>query len=153
MVDTSNIALNEVYYQYSIDGGNTFANTGITNIGPVGSPYVFWIPDLSNQTYTVLLKSVNRIDESFVSSISKMVYITPQYSPTLDLGNTISATSGNLTVVFDDTNNRPSNDIQYWYYLYDPSNNTNESMNPGAYTYTATSLNTNGMEQIITGKN
>jgi len=145
ILDTSNIALNEVYYQYSIDGGNTYANTGITNIGPVGSPYVFWIPDLSNQTYTVLVKSVNRLDESFVSSISKMVYITPQYSPTLDLGNTISATSGNLTVAFDDTLNPASNNIQYWYYLYDPSNNQNDGFNPGAYTYTTKSLATNGL--------
>ena len=144
MVDSSNISLNEVYYHYSIDGGNTYSNTGIKNVGAAGSPYVFWIPDLSNQSYSVSVKGVNRIDESIVSTITKTVYITPEYSPVFDLGNTISATSGNLTVVFDDTNNRPSNDIQYWYYLYDPSNNTNESMNPGAYTYTATSLDING---------
>ena len=144
LLDSSNISLNEVYYHYSIDGGNTYSNTGIKNVGPSGSPYVFWIPDLSNQPYSVSVKGVNRIDESIVSTITKTVYITPEYSPVFDLGNTISATSGNLTVVFDDTNNLPINDIQYWYYLYDPSNNTNESMNPGAYTYTATSLDTNG---------
>ena len=147
MVDTSNISLNSVYYQYSIDGGNTFANTNIQSVGPSGSPYVFWITDLSNQTYTVLVKGVNGIDESVVSSISKMVYITPEYSPVVDAGNTLSATSGNLTVAFDDTSNRLSNDIQYWYYLYDPSNNQtqNDWMNPGAYTYSGQSLATNGL--------
>ena len=133
MVDTSNIALNSVYYWYSIDGGIVYSNTNIKNDGAIGSPYVFYIPRLSNQSYTVSVKGINSVDSSTVSSITKMVYITPQYSPVFDTANTISSTSGNITVAFDDVLNNPTNNIQYWYYLYDPSVGLNEWDNTDAY--------------------
>jgi YHS domain-containing protein len=119
IVDTSNSALNAVYYSYSINGGITYADTGIMNNGPAYSPYVFYIPGLTNQSYTVLVRCNNSVDSSTVSSITKTVYITPS-TPVIDISNTISQTSGNLTITFYDTTNSILNDtIEYYYYIYD----------------------------------
>ena len=117
MIDTSNTAINSVYYWYSIDGGTVYSNTNIKNNGSAYSPYVFYIPGLSNQSYTVSVYGNNSAGSSTISSITKTVYITPS-PPVIDILNTSSQTSGNLTVTFDDTINTSLNgDISYYYYI------------------------------------
>ena len=117
MVDTSNTAINSVYYWYSIDGGTVYSNTNIKNNGSAYSPYVFYIPGLSNQSYTVSVYGNNSVGSSTVSSITKTVYITPS-PPVIDTLNTLSQTSGNLTITFDDTINTALNgEISYYYYI------------------------------------
>ena len=116
ILDTSNVALNSVYYWYSIDGGTVYSNTNIRNNGPQNSPYVFYIPGLSNQSYTISVYGNNSAGSSTVSSITKMVYVTP-IQPVIDPLFTFSQTSGNLVITFNDTVNSSLNDISYYYYI------------------------------------
>ena len=141
LVDPLNGTNNGVYYQYSINGinSNTYSNASAFSIG--SNAYQFYISGLTNATYTINVIAKNTVGNSAANTFSKTVFITPQYPPVIDSANTISRTSGNLTVSFLDTSNSYLNDISYGYYLYDISAaGTNNSNVPSAYTSTTKKL-------------
>jgi len=122
LIDPSNGTNNGVYYQYSIDGsnGNAFSNASAQSIGTSSNQYRFYISGFSNATYTINVVAKNTVGTSNATTFTKTVYTTPT-APVIDPGNTLSKTSGNLTVTFNDTTNTPLNDISYGYFLYDSS--------------------------------
>jgi hypothetical protein len=154
LVDPSNGTNNGVFYQYSVIGinGNAYTNASAFSIGT--NAYQFYIPGLTNATYTINVIAKNTVGNSAANTFSKTVFITPQYPPVIDSANTISSTSGNLTVSFLDTFNSYLNDISYSYYLYDISAaGTNNWNVPSSYISTTNKL-LNGTTQYsfpITG--
>jgi hypothetical protein len=76
LVDVSNTAINNVFYLYSVDGGNTYSNTGVKANGPANSPYSFFINGLSEPSATVYVKSTNLVGNSSpVISTSVNVFV------------------------------------------------------------------------------
>ena len=122
LIDPSNGTNNGVYYQYSIDGlnGNAFSNASAQSVGSSSNQYRFYISGFSNATYAINVVAKNTVGTSNATTFTKTVYTLPT-SPVIDTGNTLSKTSGNLTVTFNDTSNTPLNDISYGYFLYDSS--------------------------------
>jgi hypothetical protein len=109
---------NQVYYLYSLDGIN-YGNSRAFRGGNTRT--VFTVSDTGNAqipltaiTYTLYIKASNSIGNSTPTTAPVIVYTTPQ-SPTIDVSNTQSLTSGNLTVYVNDTVNSLTNGI---YYLY-----------------------------------
>ena len=103
------------YYAYNV---GTLANTNA-----VYANVVSYITGLSANTYTVYLAAKNDVGNSLPTTTyqSIVVYTIPGYAPIIDVSNTVSISSGNLTVSFTDSLNDPTNSISYYYYLYDPS--------------------------------
>jgi hypothetical protein len=103
------------YYTYNV---GTLANTNT-----IYANVVSYITGLSANTYTVYLAAKNDVGNSLPTTTyqSIVVYTIPGYAPIIDVSNTVSISSGNLTVSFTDSLNDPTNSISYYYYLYDPS--------------------------------
>ena len=124
--DTVNSLANGIYYLYSTDG-ITYGNSGAFKMG--GNTTIFTISNTGNaqvpltaQTYTLYIAAANPIGNSISNPAIAVesVYIIP-FTPTIDTGNTKSITSGILNVVFTDTTNTANNQVEYIYYLYDPT--------------------------------
>lgn len=109
---------NQVYYLYSLDGinygnsrafrgGNTRTVFTVTDTGNAQIP-------LTEITYTLYITAVNSLGNSTPTTAPVIVYMPP-LSPIIDVSNTQSLTSGNLTVYVNDTVNSSMNGI---YYLY-----------------------------------
>jgi hypothetical protein len=116
--DTVNSTNNQVYYFYTLDGTN-YGNSGVVNNG--NTNYKFTVKDTGNafiplvaNTYTLYIKASNTVGNATSTSYSVQVYTTP-VSPIIDISNTQSLSSGNLTVSIIDSSNSPTNGI---YYLY-----------------------------------
>lgn len=121
IIDLSNSAINNIYYSYSLDGGQTYGNSGVAHTG--NSRYSFTVSDTGNaqipliaNTYTLSIQAFNQFGN--MTSIPKnvSVYTTP-IAPIIDSANTVSATSGNLTISIIDTFNASINSIYYLYSL------------------------------------
>jgi hypothetical protein len=122
-VDPYNGTNNGVYYQYSINGmnGNTYANSNAFSIG-IPNNYQFNINGLNPNIYTINVIAKNTVGISNANTFTTKVYTLPN-APIIDQSNTLSKTSGNLSISFNDTTNVAINEIRYSYYLhdYDPS--------------------------------
>ena len=70
---------------------------------------------LSANTYTMYVIATNPFGNSVPVYANVSVYIYLPSAPYIDYANTISSTSGNLTVSIVDTVNRLDNGIYYWY--------------------------------------
>lgn len=145
ITDTNNIPNNGIYYLYSLNGGVTYGNSRVAYNG--NTYYTFTVSDTGNSsikltanTYSLYVAASNPFANSASSPLAVSVYTTPSYAPSIDFGNTLSTTAGNLTVIFTDASNTPLNNIVYSYYLYDASLGTNQYTNPVYYTDTANSL-------------
>jgi hypothetical protein len=123
--DTVNSLVNGIYYLYSTDGityGNSGAyKTGNTTIFTISNTGNAQVP-LTAQTYTLYIAAANPVGNSISNPAIAVesVYVIP-FTPTIDTGNTKSITSGILNVVFTDTTNTANNQVEYIYYLYDPT--------------------------------
>jgi hypothetical protein len=119
IVDNNNMSTNKVSYWYSTTGGVPNTNSGVINNGPSQTNYRFYIP-LSSGTYTISVYAKNPSGNSSIVSKNVTVNTTP-FAPTIDTGNTKSLTSGNLMVAFTDLSNNANNQVEYTYFLYDPT--------------------------------
>ena len=153
--DSTNLATNQVYYYYSIDG-ITYGNSGVLKSS--GNTYSFTITDTGNASilltdisytlfvrsgnasvlltdisYTLFVRSVNPVGVSPSDSKTVVVYQTPR-TPTAV--TTTSNESGNISVTVTETS-PPAfynlNNVYYYYYLYNGSGQ-NQSGNSLAYT-------------------
>jgi hypothetical protein len=124
--DTVNSLTNGIYYLYSTDG-ITYGNSGAFKIG--GNTTIFTISNTGNaqvpltaQTYTLYIAAANPVGNTISSPATAVesVYVIPN-APSIDTGNTKLLTSGNLNVVFTDTTNTANNQVEYTYFLYDPT--------------------------------
>jgi hypothetical protein len=124
--DASNSPTNGIYYLYSMDG-ITYGNSGVAKT--TNTTYSFTINNTGNaqipliaKTYTLYIASANQVGNSIASPATAIesVYTTPS-APTIDTENTKSITSGNLNVVFTDTINTGNNQVEYTYYIYNPT--------------------------------
>ena len=120
-IDSSNSAINNIYYLYSLDGGQTYGNSGVSHNG--NGRYSFTVSDTGNaqipliaNTYSLSIRAVNQFGN--MTSIPKnvSVYTTP-IAPIVDSANTLSKSSGNLTISIIDTFNASINQVYYLYSL------------------------------------
>jgi hypothetical protein len=102
---------------------------------------------LNANTYTMYVVARNSVGNTTPFSANIVVYTTPDFPPKFDTGNTLSATSGNLTVAFTDPSNNNRNAISYWYYVLDPSG-TNNSGNLAYYSNSSTMLTTGAQQSF-----
>jgi hypothetical protein len=123
LVDPSNGTNNGVYYQYSVIGvnGNAYTNANAQGIGS-SNIYQFYINVANPDNYTINVIAKNTVGTSNANTFTTKVYTLPN-APLIDQPNTLSKTSGNLSVSFNDTTNVVINEVGYSYYLhdYDPS--------------------------------
>jgi titin len=126
VVDTNNSPTNQVYYYvYYYRTGDTGPNNS-ANILMYSNTYIkrivsstaasFYLNDLSNNQYTVYVATKNDFGSNLFSQALPpiQVYITPLV-PEIDNANTLSKSSGNLTVSIVDMVNLPTNAVYYWY--------------------------------------
>ena len=121
-----------VAYLYT-DGDNQSGNLSFytRNVGVLANTnttygnVVSYITGLSANTYTVYLAAINTVGNTISYSANRTVTVTsiPSYAPVIDIGNTYSNGSGNLTITFTDSFNDPINQISYSYYLYNETTN------------------------------
>jgi hypothetical protein len=117
-----------VCYPYPNSGTNLSNNISAytSNVGILANTNTTYIPvasyvsGLSANTYTFYVKAQNQFGNTETTTISEniSVYTLPN-PPVIDPSNTLSKTSGNLTVTFNDTTNTPLNNINYVYFVYD----------------------------------
>jgi titin len=121
IIDLSNSNINNIYYLYSLDGGQTYGNSGVAHTG--NGQYSFTVSDTGNtqipliaNTYSLSIRAINQFGN--MTSIPKnvSVYTTP-IAPIIDSANTVSTSSGNLTVSIIDTFNASINSVYYVYSL------------------------------------
>jgi hypothetical protein len=117
IIDNFNTAINSVYYLYSLDGGITYGNSGITNNG--NTQYSFTVSDTGNaqipliaNTYTLSVQALNTVGNAYSLDANFSVYTTP-LAITTDNTYAVSFNSGEFTVVFFDTFNAPINQVYY----------------------------------------
>ena len=120
-IDGSNTALNNIYYLYSLDGGQTYGNSGVAHNG--NGQYSFTVSDTGNaqipliaNTYSLSILAFNQFGNTISTPANVSVYTTP-IAPIIDSANTVSASSGNLTVSFIDESNTSINSVYYLYSL------------------------------------
>ena len=146
--DTVNNSLNGIYYLYSLDGTN-YGNSGVFR--GANTQTRFTVSDTGNaqvplvaNAYTLYIAAANPVGNTVLTPIttSVVVYATP-VAPVIDIGNTKSTTSGNLTVSITDALNSSTNGI---YYLYSIDNiiygNSGVATTAGNTSYTFTINNT-----------
>ena len=135
LFDTANLSGNDVFYWYSIDGETSYANTGVkyTQISPYRYSYTITTGITIGQTYTVYVKAISPVGNSASVSFTPVTIFNRPSGPILDTINTKTNTSGTLTVAFSDNINTYINDIQYIYYLYDTTTETNDFGNISLY--------------------
>lgn len=121
IVDTSNSAINNIYYLYSFDGGLTYGNSGVAHTG--NGLYSFIVSDTGNasvpliaNTYSLTILASNQFGNMASIPENVSVYTTP-ISPIIDSANTVSSISGNLTVSIIDSFNTTLNSVYYLYSL------------------------------------
>ena len=119
LIDGSNSAVNNILYLYSLDGGQTYRNSGIVNNG--STQYSFTVPDIGNaqipliaNTYSLSILASNQYGNMASIPRNVSVYTTP-ISPVIDVANTRSTSSESVTVSIIDTSNTEINSV---YYLY-----------------------------------
>jgi len=121
IIDTSNSNINNIYYLYSLDGGITYGNSGVAHNG--NGRYSFTIADTGNaqipliaNTYSLSILAFNQFGNTISIPSNVSVYTTP-IAPIIDTENTISTSSGNLTVSIIDESNISVNSVYYLYSL------------------------------------
>ena len=121
IIDTSNTNINNIYYLYSLDGGITYGNSGVAHTG--NGRYSFTVSDTGNSqiplianTYSLSIIAINQYGNMTSIPENVSVYTTP-IAPIIDSANTISKTSGNLTVSIIDNFNTAINSVYYLYSL------------------------------------
>ena len=121
-----------VAYLYT-DGDNQSGNLSfytrnagvLANTNSTYGNVVSYITELPANTYTVYLAAINTVGNTISYGANRTVTVTsiPSYAPVIDIGNTYSNGSGNLTITFTDSFNDPINQISYSYYLYNETTN------------------------------
>ena len=123
IIDTSNSAINNIYYWYSLDGGLTYSNSGVAHNGT--GQYSFTVSNtgtgntavpLIANTYSLSIRAINQFGNTTSIPENVSVYTTP-ISPSIDSANTLSKSSGNLTISIIDTFNTAINSVYYLYSL------------------------------------
>ena len=151
--DVSNSPTNGIYYLYSMDGGVSYGNSGVAKTA--NTTYTFTINNTGNaqiplvaNTYTLYIAASNPIGNTIANpaTATEIVYTTP-ISPTIDIGNTQSFTSGNLTVVIRDASNSLINGIYYLYSMDGITYGNSGVAKTANTTYTFT-INNTGNAQI-----
>ena len=136
ITDSSNVALNGVYYEYSLNGTNYTATNVTANSVVKTTPYTFFIPttDISN---TIYVRATNPVGNSSPpASRSVIVYQHPK-TPSVFTASLVS--SGNvLLTVRESLDYLPTNyflnGVSYYYYVYTEGTGTNFSGNTAVYT-------------------
>jgi hypothetical protein len=87
IIDTNNSATNAIYYLYSLDGGITYGNSGVTHNG--NTRYTFTVSDTGNaavpligNTYTLSILASNHFGNIASSPATVTVYTRPD-APTI----------------------------------------------------------------------
>lgn len=125
----NNVSYNLYAYNKTVGGNNLSGNTSasiynysvgvLSNTNATYNNVVSYVnTGLSANTYTMYVVARNAFGNSTLFSGDIDVYTDPA-PPLLDQGNTVSATSGNLTIAFTDPSNSIQNGISYYYYIYD----------------------------------
>ena len=121
--------LNNVsYYLYvynTFGGTNLSDNTSLlvynkpsgilSNTNSTYANIVSYVTGLNANTYTMYVIATNPFGSSVPVYANIKVYIHPPQKPTIEIGNTVSSSSGNLTVSIVDNVNLLDNGIYYWY--------------------------------------
>jgi hypothetical protein len=150
--DSSNSPTNGIYYLYSMDG-ITYGNSGVAKT--TNTTYSFTINNTGNaqiplvaNTYTLRIAASNPLANTISSpaTATEIVYTTP-VSPTIDISNTQSLTSGTLTVSIIDSSNSPINGIYYLYSMDGITYGNSGVVKTGNTTYSFT-INNTGNAQI-----
>ena len=121
IIDLSNTNINNISYLYSLDGGQTFGNSGVAHTG--NGLYSFTVSNTGNasiplvaNTYSLSIRAINQFGNITSIPENVSVYTTP-FAPIIDSANTLSKSSGNLTVSIIDTFNTAVNSVYYLYSL------------------------------------
>jgi hypothetical protein len=136
LFDNLNSATNDVYYFYSTNG-TPYGNSGILKTSD--NAYSFTIKDtgdasisLTDISYTIFVRSQNKLSVSSSVSQSAIVYQTPNTPSVISVTST---QSGNVDVTVTETNPLAYyylNNVYYYYYLY-KSTGQNQSGNNLVY--------------------
>ena len=161
IVDTSNTAINNVYYYYYVysagdinDSGNTAAYTN-SNTQYVSSASTFNIPDLSPNNYTVYIRAKNVVGYSTSIVSSTLTVFTVPATPQIDAANTTSTNGNEITVTIIDTSNSAINNIYYHYSIDNGQTYSNTKVrytgvaSQNRYSYVITAGLYNGQEYTI----
>jgi hypothetical protein len=153
--------LNNVsYYLYAYNtfgGTNLSGNTSLlvynrpvgvlSNTNATYSPVVSYVnTGLNANTYTMYVIAQNNFGNSTPVSANIVVYTTP-VSPTIDVSNTQSTTSGNLTVFIQDASNSSTNGV-YYLYSMDGINYGNSGVAKTTATTYQFTINNTGNAQV-----
>ena len=131
------------YLYVSLQNSGVIARYALSNSSINNNPYANFTvnpyPSGTAASYDGRLFVSGNSGNIYSVSIPSFVTSTV-YPPTLVQSNTIAYGSGIINVVFTDISNSWTNDINYVYYLFDPSSGVNQFANISYYTDTGIHL-------------